>query len=109
MIPGSVINIYEWIESLSAPSLYDGDGYMVTNEYTTESRANPKTGKVETLYYYWVGGLTSVNDTARANAGKSRSIADLERLIVNPDSQRIPYIGLISPDAMVVNRQYSRL
>ena len=103
MIPGSVINIYEWIESLSAPSLYDGDGYMVTNEYTTESRANPKTGKVETLYYYWVGGLTSVNDTARANAGKSRSIADLERLIVNPDSQRIPYIGLISPDAMVVN------
>ena len=30
-------------------------------------------------------------------------IADLERLIVSPDSQRISYIGLVSPDAMVVN------
>ena len=103
MMPGSVINVYEWVESLTPPSLYDGEGYTITNEYTTENRANPKSGKVETLYYFWLGGLPTVNDTARANAGKSRSISDLERLIVSPESQRIPYIGLVSPDSMVVN------
>jgi len=103
MMPGSVINIVEWVESLTPPSLYDGEGYTITNEYTTENRANPKSGKVETLYYFWLGGLTTVNDTARANAGKSRSVSDLERLIVSPESQRIPYIGLVSPDSMVVN------
>ena len=103
LFPGSVVNVLEWVESLNPPSLYDGQGYTVSDNYVTETRGNDKNDKPQVFYYFWVGGLTEVSDKARSNADKRRSVADIERLIVSPESQRIPYIGLVSPDAMVVN------
>ena len=104
LFPGSVINIFEWTENLVPPALYDGEGYALNEtDFVTEVRGNSKNEKPQEFYYYWVGGLTEVSDKARANAGKKRPITDVERLLVNPDSQRIPYIGLLSPDGMVVN------
>lgn len=102
MFPGSIVTVLEWTENLVPPSLYEGEGFAL-EDFVTENRGNAKTGKPELLYYYWVGGLTTISDMARTNFGKQRSIADIERLIVSPESQRIPYVGLISPDAMVVN------
>ena len=71
--------------------------------FLSEIRGKDSDGKPMTYYYYWVQGLTEVSDMARANAGKQRSIADLERLLANPESQRVPYVGLLSPDGAVVN------
>lgn len=102
LFPGSVINVYEWVESTLPPELYDGEG-IAAPVFLSEIRGKDSDGKPMTYYYYWVQGLTEVSDMARANAGKQRSIADLERLLANPESQRVPYVGLISPDGAVVN------
>ena len=102
LFPGSVVNIYEWVESTNPPELYDGEG-VPNNIFISEIRGKDKDGKPQTYYYYWVQGLTEVSDMARSNAGKSRSVRDLERLLANPESQRVPYLGLISPDGAVVN------
>ena len=102
LFPSSIIQIYEWTENVVPPELYDGEGFAQP-DYITEVRGKDTDGRPMTYYYYWVRGLTDVSDKARNNAGKQRSIADIERLLVDPESQRVPYIGLISPDSAVVN------
>ena len=102
LFPSSLIRIYEWTENVVPPELYDGEGYALP-DYITEIRGKDTDGRPIAYYYYWVSGMTAVSDKARSNAGKSRSIADIERLLVDPESQRVPYVGLISPDSAVVN------
>ena len=103
LFPGSVVNIFEWTENIVPPTLYAGEGVAPFTEFITETRGKDSDDKPIVYYYYWVGSLTEVSDKARANAGKQRSVADVERLLVDPESQRVPYIGLISPDGAVVN------
>ena len=52
--------------------MYDGEGYIGSTLFITETRGNDTDGKPQTYYYYWVGGPTEVSDKTRANAGKKR-------------------------------------
>ena len=102
LFPGSIVSVLEWTENLVPPELYEGLGTPVL-QFLTETRGKDQDNKPITYYYYWVSGLTEVSDKVRANAGKQRSIADIERLLAGIESQRVPYLGLISPDGAVVN------
>ena len=94
MFPGSKVVIYEWVESLTAPT--------TTSDYITEVHPNAN-GKPQTFYYFWQTDLTVISDASRVNFQKERSVAEITRLLQDLDSERVPYTGIISPDGMVVN------
>ena len=94
MFPGSRVVIYEWVESLTAPSL--------TDNFITETHGD-QNGKPRTYYYYWQTNLSFVSDAARVNFQKERSVLDLTRLLQDIDSERVAYTGIVSADALVVN------
>ena len=94
MFPGSRVVIYEWVESLTAPT--------TSRDYITEVHPDIN-GKPQTFYYFWQTGLTVVSDAARVNFQKERSVAEITRLLQNLDAERVPYTGIISPDGLVVN------
>ena len=102
MFPGSQINIYEWVESLTPPSSYTKGTPHPNGKFITESHPD-KTGKPLTHYYFWATELDEISDHARVNYGKERNTKDITRLLQNLDGERVAYTGIISPDALVVN------
>ncbi len=102
--PGSEICIYEWTENLVEPSNYNGEGEVLgVGNFITEKEINSK-GKEITYYYYWVRKLSTVSDFAKSEYGRDKSILELELLLENPEGNRMPYLGLMSPDAYTVNK-----
>jgi hypothetical protein len=105
LFPGSVVTIYEWIESDFLPSQYTasvGDGtpkYNDDSAYTSVAVVDPVTGIINQKYYYWVSGKTSV-DVNRAR--RTLSVDVLESYITNPKDQNIPYLALLAPNAVAV-------
>lgn len=105
VFPGSVINVYEWVESSYLPSEYVtnvGDGVpkdTSNNSYVSYTTVNPVTGLFRTLYYYWVKGKTTVdtNVTHRRN-----SVNAIQMLVENPRSMGIAYMAPIARNAMTV-------
>ena len=102
MFPGSQINIYEWVESLTPPSSYTLGTPHPDGNFIVESHPD-KTGKPLTHYYFWATELNEISDRARINYGKERNTRDITRLLQNIDGERVAYTGIISPDALVVN------
>lgn len=101
MFPGSVVTVYEWIESNFPPSQYQGEGVpkFANNEaFVTTSFVDVVTGIVTNKYYFWVSGKESADPTKVRNI----SIVDLERLISNPTVQGIPYAAPIRRDTLAL-------
>ncbi len=104
LFPNAKIEIFEWIESLDPPSQYSGVGAPKNSiEFIQEEHVDPRSGKTLTYYYYWVRGLYDVNDEAKQKYGRTRSTADLERLLEDPYAERIAFAGIVSPDGIIVN------
>jgi len=105
LFPGSVVTIYEWIESDFLPSQYEdsvGDGvprYPDNSAYTSVTVIDPVTGIINQKYYYWVSGKTTV-DVNRAL--RTLSARSLESYITNPKDQNIPYLALLKPNAVAL-------
>jgi hypothetical protein len=105
LFPGSLINVYEWVESNFLPSQYAdsvGDGvpkYSDDSAYTSVTVVDPVTGIINQKYYYWVGNKTSV-DTNKSR--RTLSAKALESYITNPKDQGIPYLALLAPNAVAV-------
>lgn len=102
--PGSEIVIYEWTKNLVPPTEYAGEGTAIPSQaFVSEQELNRK-GKVIDYYYYWVRGLTTIANEAMMKYSRSHSTQELEQLLDNPEGNRIPYFGLVSPDAMTINK-----
>ena len=102
--PGSEICIYEWTENLVSPAEYKGEGTPInTIHFVVDKEINQK-GKEINYYYYWIKKLTSVSNEAKLNLGREKSILEIELLLENPEGNRLPYLGLMSPDAYTVNK-----
>ena len=105
--PGSEIVIYEWVESLEPPTSYTGEGMPIASAlnttFITEMTLNKK-GKEVTYYYFWVRGLSSITNATMLKLGREKSILELEQLLDNPEGNRLPYLGLMSPDSYTVNK-----
>ena len=102
MFPGSTVEIYEWVESLSPPVNYGLGTAHPDGMFITEIHED-KNGKPQTFYYFWATGLSVISDLARKNYAKKRTTQDITRLLQNIDQERVAYTGIISPDSLVVN------
>ena len=97
IFPGSDVAVYEWVESNVLPSAYAESGNVGTplhpdnSAYVQISYAETGTGIIQTKYYFWVRGITSVD----TNSTRTMSVRALENAIINPKAQAIPYAAIM--------------
>jgi len=89
LIPGSSIDVYEWVESQMPPSQYAGDVKNV-DEYTLITSVN-SSKTVISKYYFWALKTTNTNTAA----GKTLSAELISQYIENPISSGIPFAALM--------------
>jgi hypothetical protein len=99
--PGSVITIYEWVESRVLPSRFVDDGgrgeprYPDDSRYVVTTRVDQENGLVSTLYYYWVG-----NRDTTENSQHSTTTQQLARVLRDPRAQGVEYAAIMAPDVV---------
>ena len=105
LFPDSQVVIYEWVESDFLPSQYSaavGDGFPKHSDdsaYSSVTLVDPGTGIITQKYYFWVFGKTNVDINV---AKRSLSTTALEKYIINPKDQNIPYLATLAPNALAV-------
>ena len=96
--PGSTVEVYEWIASSVPPGSYTGEGVPKSiSSYSVTSSVGVD-GILATTYYFWVRGITSINQAA----GKNLSVTGIARYIENPRSSGIPYVAFVSASATAI-------
>lgn len=118
LFPGSSVDIYQWIESSQPPAIYAGPGTPLNIDSFSINARLSADGTVNTYYYFWVRGLTTV----ATGKGKTLSANTVSRYIENPKSSGIPYIapinastialfnaaGIIEAEDTIINIEYDR-
>ena len=98
VFPGSRIDIYQWIESPVPPASYTGPGTPLSFlSYTTRAELNTD-GIFETLYYFWVRNITTVNTVA----GKKLSTSAIASYIENPRGSGIAYMAPLNASTVAI-------
>ena len=98
LFPGSRVDIYQWISSAVPPSVYTGPGIPLSlTSYTVNTALNQQS-ILETRYYFWVRGLTTIE----AGAGKTLSATGIANYIENPRSSGIPYISALNASTVAL-------
>ena len=96
--PGSRIEIWQWTASATPPAAYTGAGTPFnTTSYTIKTRLTA-TGTFETVYYFWVTGLTTIN----TGAGKTLSTTGIARYIEDPRGSGIPYVAVLDASTVAI-------
>jgi hypothetical protein len=96
--PGSRIDIYTWIESTVPPAQYTGTGTPLSNlSFTTSSRLGSNNVVVVT-YFFWVRGLTTINE----GAGKTLPPTAIASYILDPRSSGLPYIAALNASTIAI-------
>ena len=96
LMPGSQINVYEWVESSVLPSQYQAQGNSGTpkniddSEYSQVVSVDPQTGLLRTRYYYWV------TDKVTEIPGRNISVTGIKNIIEQPQQQGIPYAAILN-------------
>jgi hypothetical protein len=98
LFPGSRVDIYQWISSLVAPVSYPGPGTPLSTSSYTVSTALNQQNILETRYYFWVRGLTTID----TKAGKTLSSTGIARYIENPRSSGIPYVAPLNASTVAI-------
>ena len=111
-LEGSVINVYEWVESKFLPNTWDGfadtdEGLaqgvsgisLYGNEkYTTRLEYDNVSKSFNTLYYFWVENKRNIP----SNANRKLSIQNIAALIANPKDQKYRYLSLLSKNKFLL-------
>jgi len=100
--PGSSIDVYQWVESLTTPAGYTGPGTpLSTISYSINSQLG-QNNIFQTLYYFWVKGITTIS----TDSGKTLSASAISNYIIDPRSSGLPYIaGLNASTIAIYNAQ----
>ena len=96
--PGSTVEVYEWISSTVPPGSYTGEGVPKSISSYSVATAVGVDGILATTYYFWVRGISSINQVA----GKNLSVSGIARYIDNPRSSGIPYVAFVSASATAI-------
>ena len=105
VFPGSRVDIYQWIESTTPPASYTGTGTPLSTEtYTVGSRLG-KDNVFQTLYYFWVRGITSI----ASGSGKTLSASGVANYIENPRNSGLPYIAALNASTVAVYNTFDLL
>ena len=100
--PGSRVDIYQWIESSTPPSSYNGTGTPLSPTSYTIASVLGSNNVFVTLYYFWVKDITTV----ASGSGKTLSTAAISSYIIDPRSSGLPYIaGLNASTIAIYNAQ----
>ena len=98
LFPGSTVDVYQWTASSVPPASYTGEGRPLdTTSYTVRAQLN-NLGIFETVYYFWVTGLTTI----ATNEGKTLSTTGIARYIEDPRSSGIPYIAALNASTVAI-------
>ena len=98
VFPGSRVDVYQWIASSVAPVSYTGPGIPLSlTSYSVSSKLN-KDNLFETIYYFWVRGLTSI----AVDSGKTLSATGIAQYIENPRGSGIPFIAPLSASSVAI-------
>jgi len=92
VFPGSTVDVYQWVASSVPPANYTEEGSPKSiSSYCISSNVNDQ-GYIETMYYFWVKGISSVASTL----GKTLSATGIAQYIEYPRSSGIPYVAFIN-------------
>ena len=103
--PGSVIKVYEWIESNYLPSEYiinGGEGtpaYVDDSSYSVVDQYVEASNKTQPKYYFWV----TSRDTYPTDDVRKMSTNSIERQLEDPTAAGLKFMSIISPSAMMFN------
>ena len=98
LFPASTVDVYQWISSAVPPAEYTGEGQPLDIvSYTVRAQLNTF-GTFETIYYFWVTGLTTIDTTA----GKTLSTTAIANYIEDPRSSGIAYIAAINSSTVAI-------
>jgi hypothetical protein len=95
--PGSLADVFTWIESPLPPVQYQGVGIVVDfNNYTINESYDRATNAMKTNYYFWVKSSNTVPP------GKTLSPLALSQYILNPLTSGISYLAALTTDAIAL-------
>jgi len=98
LFPSSTVDIYQWVASSTPPATYTGEGTPLnTTSYSVRAHLTA-TGTFETVYYFWVSGITTI----AVNEGKTLSTTGIARYIEEPRSSGIPYIAALDASTVAI-------
>lgn len=103
-MPGSSVDVYEWVSSIYLPSQYvqfvnDGVPKFADNStYTQKITYDSITGSEIISYYYWVKNKTSISVTSP----KTLSVLAVAQILANPLSQGIVYAAILDTNAIAL-------
>ena len=98
VFPGSSIDVYQWVASSTPPANYAGEGSpLSTTSYSVRAHLN-ENGTFETVYYFWVTGLTTI----AVNKGKTLSTTGIARYIEQPRSSGVAYIAALDASTVAI-------
>ena len=113
LIPGTRIDVFEWVESNFIPSIWDSiadtpDGIAVgisgislfgDARYSTKIIYDEVSKTFSNRYYFWVVNKVTVP----VIENRRLSIRDIAALIENPRTQGYPFLSLLSSNKFVLN------
>jgi hypothetical protein len=98
LFPGSLVHVYQWIESTELPANYTGEGTPFdTTRYTISSRLT-REGTFVNLYYYWVRGITMLGN----NSTKTLPVETVARYIEDPKASGIAYLAPLNGSSLAL-------
>ena len=98
LFPGSTVDVYQWVASSTPPAKYTGEGSPLnTTSYTVRAQLT-NLGTFETIYYFWVSGITTI----ATNEGKTLSTTGIARYIEDPRSSGIPYVAALNASTVAI-------
>ena len=98
VFPGSVINVYQWVESTQPPATYAGIGTPKSIDSYVISTQLSQTGTFNTFYYFWVKDVTVIY----TNQAKTLSSTAVAQYIESPKSSGIPYVAPIDASTVAI-------
>ena len=116
--PGTSIDVYEWVQSPVAPSMWatyvanqqdftqfginytpTGTVYNSSDPAYTQVTAYNANGVAQSLYYFWVAGAT----TLPLPQGRTVTTVQITNLLTNPNAYGLPWYAAIDSRTIVVS------
>ena len=104
LMPGSSVDVYEWVSTIYLPSQYVtqvGDGvpkHADDSVYCSQITYDSITGNQVITYYYWIKNKTSINVTSP----KTLPVNSVAQIISNPQAQGIEFAAILDTNALAL-------
>ena len=98
LFPGSIVDVYQWVQSDRPPANYTGEGTPLnTVSYTVNTNLS-QDGTFTTYYYFWVRGIT----VTATQLGKTLPASTVASYITDPKASGIPYLAPINASTIAL-------